>query len=161
MHVCVAPQKSLEVRVGTTKDGSPCTILTQNATYVKCMLSTGQFDVVHPMTVWVHARGLARTTATFTYDLVVSSVSREQGSLEGGTELVLRGVGFPIVHDLYGQAVDQVTCWGTFRGNHRALNGFAWCCVLGWASAAVAILYTYPVWVYARIMACNLHITRM
>ena len=92
---------ALTVVIGTVAGGAPCTILQQNATYIKCVLSRGQMDKALPVTVWVNGRGNARTSVTFTYSLAVASISASKGSLLGGTPLVIRGQGFPVVHDTY------------------------------------------------------------
>ena len=92
----------------------------QNSTYIRCVTTEVGSDMKASMNVstWVHGRGLARSTAnSFKWDLVVDSVSANNGSLLGGGRVVLRGNGFAFRHDTYGTAVLAGSTQGAYMGS--------------------------------------------
>ena len=74
-------------------DSSPCTIQNINNTQIICKAGAHKAGS-YPLVVQVSSNGYTDSNNIFTYNLVVNSISSQEGSYGGGLELTLIGDGF-------------------------------------------------------------------
>ncbi|ELK37593.1 Fibrocystin-L [Myotis davidii] len=88
--------QSVEVYVG----GKPCQILHWNLTEIRCLLPTlspGKHDIHVEVRNWGFASTRDKLNASIQYILEVNNMFPQRGSLYGGTEITIMGLGFSTI----------------------------------------------------------------
>ncbi|KAM7075196.1 fibrocystin-L isoform 15-T17 [Molossus nigricans] len=99
--------RSVEVYVG----GKRCQVLHWNFTDIRCLLpklSPGRHDIYVEVTNWGFASTRDRLNASIQYILEVSKMFPQRGSLYGGTEITVMGLGFSTI------PTENTVCIGFF-----------------------------------------------
>ncbi|XP_070248855.1 fibrocystin-L [Myotis yumanensis] len=89
-------KQSMEVYVG----GKPCQILHWNFTEIRCLLPTlspGKHDIHVEVRNWGFASTRDKLNASIQYILEVNNMFPQRGSLYGGTEITIMGLGFSTI----------------------------------------------------------------
>ncbi|XP_030896500.1 fibrocystin-L-like [Leptonychotes weddellii] len=88
--------QNVEVYVG----GKPCQIFQWNFTYIRCLLpklSPGKHDIYVEVRNWGFASTRDKLNASIQYTLEVTAMFPQRGSLYGGTEITIMGLGFSTI----------------------------------------------------------------